>query len=71
MAKPFWWALTGADRAASRAALDRAGGDIKTALLLLEGCEPDEAAAILERAGGQLHPAREAARRHAARRKGF
>jgi N-acetylmuramic acid 6-phosphate etherase len=60
--------LTGADRVASRAALDRAGGDIKTALLLLEGCEPAEAAAILARAGGQLHPAREAARGSGARK---
>jgi N-acetylmuramic acid 6-phosphate etherase len=63
--------LTGADRAAVRAALEQAGGDIKTALLLLEGCEPDEAAAILRRAGGQLHPAREAVRGRASRRRGF
>jgi N-acetylmuramic acid 6-phosphate etherase len=63
--------LSGADRAAVRAALDRAGGDIKTALLLLEGCEPDEAAAILDHAGGHLHPAREAARGRWPHRKGF
>jgi len=63
--------LAGADRPAARAALDRAGGDIKTALLLLEGCEPEEAAAILDRARGHLHPAREAARRRGPRGKGF
>jgi N-acetylmuramic acid 6-phosphate etherase len=63
--------LTGADRAAARAALDRAAGDIKTALLLLEGCEPDEAVAILDRARGHLHPAREAARRRGPRKQGF
>jgi N-acetylmuramic acid 6-phosphate etherase len=63
--------LTGADRAAARAALDRASGDIKTAVLLLEGCEPDEAAAILGRAGGHLHPAREVVRGRPPRGKGF
>lgn len=62
--------LTGADRAAARAALDRARGDIKTAILLFEGCEPDEAAAILDRAAGHMRPAREAARR-SARKRGF
>lgn len=63
--------LSGSDRTAARAALDRAGGDIKTALLLLEGCEPDEATAILDRAGGHLNQARDAARSRGSRGKGF
>jgi N-acetylmuramic acid 6-phosphate etherase len=55
--------LTGSDRTAARAALARAGGDLKTAILLLEGCDADEAAAILDRAGGRLHAATALARR--------
>jgi N-acetylmuramic acid 6-phosphate etherase len=54
--------LTGSGREAASAALHRAAGDLKTAILLLEGCEPDEAAAILARAGGRLHAATELAR---------
>jgi N-acetylmuramic acid 6-phosphate etherase len=54
--------LTGSDRTAARAALARAGGDLKTAILLLEGCDPDEAAAILDRADGRLHAATALAR---------
>jgi N-acetylmuramic acid 6-phosphate etherase len=50
--------LTGCGRDAAQAALQRAGGDLKTAILLLEGCEPGEAAAILARAGGRLHAAK-------------
>jgi len=54
--------LTGSDRTAARAALARAGGDLKTAILLVEGCDPDEAAAILDGAGGRLHAATALAR---------
>ncbi|MBV8778508.1 MAG: N-acetylmuramic acid 6-phosphate etherase [Alphaproteobacteria bacterium] len=53
--------LSGSDREAARAALDRAGGSLKTAILLLEGCDPAEAAAILDRAGGRLHAAKDIA----------
>ncbi|MBV9553160.1 MAG: N-acetylmuramic acid 6-phosphate etherase [Alphaproteobacteria bacterium] len=55
--------LSGSDREAARAALDRAGGSLKTAILLLEGCDPAEAAAILDRAGGRLHAAKDIAHR--------
>jgi N-acetylmuramic acid 6-phosphate etherase len=53
--------LTKQDRVAARDALSRAKGDLKTAVLLLEGYEPDEAAAALERAGGRLGAARKLA----------
>jgi N-acetylmuramic acid 6-phosphate etherase len=53
--------LTGAARPAAGDALRRAKGDLKTAILLLEGCEPAEAAAILARVGGRLHAAKELA----------
>jgi N-acetylmuramic acid 6-phosphate etherase len=42
-----------------RAALDRAGGSVKLAALLLQGCGVDEARAALDRAGGQLRVAME------------
>ena len=42
-----------------RAALDRAGGSVKLAALLLRGCGVDEAKAALDRAGGQLRVAME------------
>jgi N-acetylmuramic acid 6-phosphate etherase len=38
-------------------ALQRAGGNIKVAMLLLRGCDPKEAALLLERAGGRLRAA--------------
>lgn len=50
--------LTGGSRDSARNALDRAGGNLKIAILLLEGCAPAEATAILERAGGRLHTAK-------------
>ena len=59
--------LTGADPETARDALQRAGGNVKVALLLLEGCEPAEAAALLEHSGGRLHAAM-AARRPPKRR---
>ncbi|MEA1649188.1 hypothetical protein UAJ10_09170 [Nitrospirillum sp. BR 11164] len=49
--------ITGAAEDAALAALDRAGGDIKTAALLLAGHTPAGAAAALARSGGRLRPA--------------
>jgi N-acetylmuramic acid 6-phosphate etherase len=39
-------------------ALHQAGGNVKTALLLLEGCDLEEAARMLNRSGGRLHEAK-------------
>jgi N-acetylmuramic acid 6-phosphate etherase len=50
--------LTGGSRDRARATLDRAGGNLKIAILLLEGCSPADAALLLERSGGRLHAAR-------------
>ncbi len=50
--------LTGGSRDSARNALDRAEGNLKIAILLLEGYAPAEAAAILARAGGRLHAAK-------------
>jgi len=50
--------LTGCDREAAHDALRRAEGDLKAAILLLEGCEPCEAVAILARTGGRLDAAK-------------
>jgi N-acetylmuramic acid 6-phosphate etherase len=49
--------LTGRNRQDVREALERAGGQVKLAVLLLEGCETSEAAALLGRAGGRLREA--------------
>jgi N-acetylmuramic acid 6-phosphate etherase len=49
--------LTDRGRAEVRDALKRAGGSVKLAVLLLQGCEVAEAEAALERAGGQLRAA--------------
>jgi N-acetylmuramic acid 6-phosphate etherase len=38
-------------------ALQRAGGNIKVAMLLLQGCSADQAVQLLERAGGRLRTA--------------
>jgi N-acetylmuramic acid 6-phosphate etherase len=46
--------LTGRSGPEVRGALTRAGGSVKLAVLLLEGCELDVASTILERAGGRL-----------------
>jgi N-acetylmuramic acid 6-phosphate etherase len=51
--------LTDRGRAEVRDALDRAGGSVKTAVLLLQGCDVAEAEGLLERAGGQLRRALE------------
>lgn len=50
--------LSGRSREAVHDALRRADGNVKTALLLLEGCDLDEAARILARSGGQLRTAK-------------
>ena len=51
--------LTGRSRDEARAALDRANGSVKVAVLLLQGCDPDRATDLLDRAGGQLGKALE------------
>ena len=49
--------LTGSSGEQVREALHRANGNVKLAVLLLHGCELNEATAVLERAGGQLRAA--------------
>lgn len=49
--------LTDRGRAEVRDALRRAGGSVKLAVLLLQGCEVAEAEAALDRTGGQLRAA--------------
>jgi N-acetylmuramic acid 6-phosphate etherase len=49
--------LTDRSREEAREALRRAGGSVKLAVLLLQGCDVDEATTLLERAGGQLRGA--------------
>jgi len=49
--------LTGHDGDDARAALALAGGNLKIAVLLLHGCDLNEANDILNRAGGQLRAA--------------
>jgi N-acetylmuramic acid 6-phosphate etherase len=68
--------LSGRDREAVRKALARADGNVKLALLLLEGASLDEARAVLDHAGGRLDAARtliEArhSRQHRAEMRGF
>src|SRR6266566_9268762 len=50
--------LSGRSREEVHEALHRAEGNVKTALLLLEGCDLDEAARMLDRSGGQLRTAK-------------
>jgi len=50
--------LSGRSREEVRDALRRASGSVKIALLLLEGCDLNEAMRTLDRAGGQLRTAR-------------
>jgi len=59
--------LTGRSRDAVRDALLRAKGSVKLALLLLEGCGPDEARGILDRSGGRLRAAKALAERQRSR----
>ena len=49
--------LTGRSGEQAREALHRANGNVKLAVLLLHGCELNEATAVLDRAGGQLRAA--------------
>ena len=49
--------LTDHGRAEVRDALKRAGGSVKLAVLLLQGCDLHDAEAALDRAGGQLRAA--------------
>jgi N-acetylmuramic acid 6-phosphate etherase len=46
--------LTGRSRDDARVALDRAGGSVKVAVLLLHGCELDTATNLLDQSAGQL-----------------
>jgi N-acetylmuramic acid 6-phosphate etherase len=50
--------LSGRDRETVRAALAQAGGNVKLALLLLEGSPLDEARRLLDHAGGRLGTAK-------------
>jgi N-acetylmuramic acid 6-phosphate etherase len=59
--------LTGRSRDEVRNALLRAEGSVKLALLLLEGCGPDEARGILDRCGGRLRAAKALAERQRSR----
>ena len=52
--------LTGRSSEDVRDALRRADGSVKLAMLLLKGCELDEAERVLDSAGGQLRAAHEA-----------
>ena len=56
--------LTGRGRDAVHDALARAGGNVKAALLVLEGCDPGEATDLLARAGGRLRAAKDMAKTH-------
>jgi len=49
--------LTGCSRDAARAALPRAHGSVKLAVMLLHGCEPERGAQLLDQAHGRLRSA--------------
>ena len=49
--------LTGCSRPAAREALGRAQGSVKLAVMLLNGCDPDKGARLIDRAGGRLRNA--------------
>ena len=49
--------LTDCSREDARDALGRARGSVKIAVLLLRGCDPSTARALLDRGGGRLRPA--------------
>jgi N-acetylmuramic acid 6-phosphate etherase len=49
--------LSGRSEQELRDALQRAGGNVKKAMLILHGCTPDKAAALLQEAGGRLRTA--------------
>ncbi len=50
-------ALTGADEATARDALDKSGGHVKTAVLVVRGISPEDAARHLAASGGNLRNA--------------
>jgi N-acetylmuramic acid 6-phosphate etherase len=52
--------LAGAGREEARRALDTAEGNVKAALLLLEGCDIEEAKRLLQHSGGHLRHAKAA-----------
>jgi N-acetylmuramic acid 6-phosphate etherase len=56
--------ITGCSHEEARAALGRANGSVKLAVMLLHGCEIAAATALLDRCGGQLRAALEAMNRH-------
>jgi N-acetylmuramic acid 6-phosphate etherase len=49
--------LTGCSREAARAALPRAHGSVKHAVMLLHGCDPERGAQLLDQAHGRLRSA--------------
>jgi N-acetylmuramic acid 6-phosphate etherase len=49
--------LTARSQDEIREALQRSGGSVKTAMLVLHGCSPEKAAALLDEAGGRLRTA--------------
>jgi len=49
--------LSGRSEDELRDALERAGGNVKKAMLILHGCTPDKASALLQEAGGRLRVA--------------
>jgi N-acetylmuramic acid 6-phosphate etherase len=49
--------LTGCSAETARDALRRAHGSVKLAVMLLHGCNVDEGARLIDRAGGRLRPA--------------
>jgi N-acetylmuramic acid 6-phosphate etherase len=55
--------ITGCSHEEARAALGRANGSVKLAVMLLHGCEIVAATALLDRCGGQLRAALEAMNR--------
>jgi N-acetylmuramic acid 6-phosphate etherase len=58
--------LSGHSREEAHSALLRAKGNVKVAMLLLQGCSDEEAAALLTQAGGQLRSALRLAGQHRA-----
>ena len=54
--------LTGRDRAAALAALDRCQGQVKLAVLVLNGLSPEQAQTLLQQTRGRLRDALDALR---------
>jgi N-acetylmuramic acid 6-phosphate etherase len=49
--------LTGMNDREAEAALAQARGNVKVAVLVLHGCDPEDAATVLQDAGGRLRTA--------------